>query len=489
MTPSTAFITYLEQVRRRVGEIWTAPAQNPAQLDRIPDFDALVAAARAIDRADPDKSAYIASTIVQVLLGRAASVDCANPPTTQPVFPADHRLHLDMGLEWYWFGIHLRVTNTADPSDTGRIAILYVIERWRSVGLTVQKLAGWEDTAAQIASVNGTVTIETKTEKSYHRRAPLVAWPAVGGSASFSAANEPLRFQCGPDSIEGSIDVLPLKLRMDDGQLRVDLKLNNPRMDPGDAFFLQGGPPAPAPGVTPPPTPGIYYSWPQLDASGTVRVAGKHYRVDEGSAWCDHQLMASSLTNLNNAARPLPFVDAPRPLNGWSWQYFNLKNRNRDALTFAAFQQGQLNKLPIVPYGFYLKFDSSKAKWKPSRLFGLMALEDFQCYSPFAGGGPPSRAGGEPPAPTVPIPTHWKYLLASLWPTPLLLVAKARKWDYDSTFNAASGELLSEMPSDLTQYALGVSSAVAEGFCESLGFEPVAQNRERALAYLASVTP
>jgi hypothetical protein len=39
ITPSVALINYLEQVRRRVGEIWTASSQTPPALDQIPDFD------------------------------------------------------------------------------------------------------------------------------------------------------------------------------------------------------------------------------------------------------------------------------------------------------------------------------------------------------------------------------------------------------------------------------------------------------------------
>lgn len=74
MTPSQALTAYLQQVRRRVGEIWTAPTQSPPQLDQIPDFDQLLAAAGKIASASPDTSAYVAS-VVMALLGRANCVD------------------------------------------------------------------------------------------------------------------------------------------------------------------------------------------------------------------------------------------------------------------------------------------------------------------------------------------------------------------------------------------------------------------------------
>jgi predicted secreted hydrolase len=480
MKASVAFATYLQQVRRRVGEIWTAPSapKSPA-LDQIPNFDQLVAAAAGIDPSHPERSAYIVS-VATSLLGRASSVDSENPPPTSPVFPADHRMHLSMGAEWYWVGAHLQVTNAADPTDTGRIAVLYSIQRRRAVGLTVQALAGWDDTAAQIASAVGTVTVETKTEKSYHRRLPNIQWTAVGGSAQFSAVNEPLLFRCGPDSVTGSVDVLPLKMVMDDGKLSVKLTMSNSRMAAKDAFFLQGG--VPVPGVTPLPTPGIYYSWPQLEVAGTIGVAGKVYNITGGSAWLDHQLMATSLVNANNAPTPLPFVDDPTPLNGWSWQEFNLKDGN--AFTLASFQQGTLNLTPSVYYGFYLTPDLKNAKWIASPLIGTMTLKDFKTFSTNAGGGPPSQGPG-----TVSLPTAWTYLLASPGPTPLVLAAGTTKWDGDGTFNNANGGLASELPVDLVEFSIGVPSTTGVGFGETISFEPVPQNHARALAYLASVTP
>jgi|GEM_PF-563985 len=483
MSPAAALTAYLHQVRRRVGEIWTAPSQTPPALVQIPDFDQLVAAAGQVDSASPDTAAYIAS-VVMGLLGRAAAVDCESPPPTTPVFPADHRLHLSMGAEWYWIGAHVDVVNDADPTDTGRIAVLYSIQRQRAVGMTVQALAGWDDTDAQIASAVGTVTVDTTKQTSYVRRLPNIQWTVAGGSAAFSVENEPLLFQCGPDFISGSVDVLPLQMLVDDGQTTLDLTLSNSRMAPGDAFFLQGG--TPVPGVTPLPTPGIYYSWPQLDVAGTIRVGGENYTVTGGSGWLDHQLMAASLENSDNAATPVPFIDDPKPFNGWSWQYYNLKNG--DAFTLASFQHGELNPVPPVIYGYYLTPDPTGKKWIPSYLVGVMALEDFQAYDVNAGGGPPSQGTG-----TVSIPTSWSYLLGTAGDAPVKvgLIAQTRKWSDDGTFNNANGGIASELPVDLVDLSVGAPGGggfgSGVGFGESISFEPVAQYHARALAYLASV--
>ena len=385
-----------------------------------------------------------------------------------------------MGAEWYWVGAHLQVANADDPGDTGRIAVLYSIQRRRAVGKTVQELAGWDDTQAQLASAVGTVTVETSAGKSYRRRLPNIQWTAAGGHAEFSAAKKPLLFRCGRDFISGSKDVLPLRVVIDDGKMLVDLTLDNKSMAPKDAFFLQGG--MPAPGVTPVPTPGIYYSWPQLGVTGSIRVDGKTYKVTGGSGWLDHQLMAHSLQNANNAPTPIPFIDDPTPIDGWSWQYFNLNSS--DAFTLASFQKGKLNLLPAVGYGYYLTRDPAGKKWIPSYLVGVMALGNFQPFPVSAGGGPPSQGNG-----TVSLPTQWTYLLGttSLGPVPLALVAQTKKWSDDGTFNNSNGSLASELPVDLFDLSVGVPSGSGVGFGESIGFEPVAQYRARALAYLASV--
>ncbi|MGZ5457664.1 MAG: lipocalin-like domain-containing protein [Thermoanaerobaculia bacterium] len=171
------------------------------------------------------------------------------------------------------------------------------------------------------------------------------------------------------------------------------MQFTNPGMAADAAFFLQGG--FRTPGVTPLPTPGIYYSWPQLSVNGSIRVGDTTYTVTGGSAWMDHQLMATSLENDSNAARPIPFVEEPTPLNGWSWQYFNLKNG--DAFTLASFQKGSINPLPFVGYGYYLTRGSDNATWISSYLRESVAaaLHTHISGSPAAAG----RRGSNPRPP------------------------------------------------------------------------------------------
>jgi hypothetical protein len=192
--------------------------------------------------------------------------------------------------------------------------------------------------------------------------------------------------------------------------------------------------------------------------------------------------MAHSLENAGNAPTPIPFIDDPTPIDGWSRQYFNLNSG--DAFTLASFQKGALNLLPPVGYGYYLTRDPAGKKWIPSYLVGVMGLANFQPFPVNADRGPPSQGSG-----TASLPTAWTYVLGttSAGPVPLALVAQTKKWSDDGTFNNANGSLASELPVDLYDLSVGVPSGSGVGFGASIGFEPVAQYRARALAYLASV--
>lgn len=111
-----------------------------------------------------------------------------------------------------------------------------------------------------------------------------------------------------------------------------------------------------------------------------------------------------------------------------------------------------------------------------------MVLGDLEVFSVDAGGGPPSHSTA-----TVSMPTKWTYVLGSSTPTRLGLMAQTKSWSPDGTFNNANGGVASELPVDLVEVAIGVPSSVGVGFGETVSFEPVAQYRARALAYLASV--
>ena len=57
-------------------------------------------------------------------------------PPTSVSFPADHRLHLNCGNEWYWVACHLEAEG---PEGPVRIAVLLDMLRFRLISTALQK--------------------------------------------------------------------------------------------------------------------------------------------------------------------------------------------------------------------------------------------------------------------------------------------------------------------------------------------------------------
>lgn len=208
-TASQAVQSYLATVKTTVAQI-TNPTVPPQPL-QIPDYDALYTAAGTLDTA-PYPADIV--SVTQQLLGRASSVDMKVPPVGYtPVFPDDHHFHPDMGVEWYWVASHLNVVPTGITGNSGRISVLVMMQRQRSVGQAAQAAAGWSDAETQIVISEVTVTLDLDGgPNEIVRRSRNIQWPLVDGSSSagFSAPGSSFSVQCGPDSITGSANVLPL---------------------------------------------------------------------------------------------------------------------------------------------------------------------------------------------------------------------------------------------------------------------------------------
>ena len=293
----------------------------------------------------------------------------------------------------------------------------------------------------------------------------------------FSTTGRDFFFQCGPDRLSGSSQVLPLSLRVADENMNVDITLrNNASTDVDKAFFLQGVPKttridAGGTGLTPIPQPGIYYSWPQLLVSGTVTLKGEAYRITAGSGWIDHQLLMTSLENPGGAAMPIPFVQDPRPFNGWTWQFYNLDNGQ--AFTGAAFVTGEMDHHPAMHYGYFLA--PKDRGWAAVFINGNNDLLWNTAFPVFA---------GEPPQPgtnvDIPIVRTYRDIENAFLGHPLCGVATP--WYPDGTFNNPNGGLCGEFPADYTDLTGNYANGV--GYLETVGFEPVATFRAIALAYL-----
>lgn len=440
----------------------------------VPHFDELLAAA---GRLDSVPQPVVNASMIVGLLGRAQDFDCEAPTATYSLqFPRDHHIHPRMGEEWYYLALVLQVT---DPAGTqGRLALLLDLNKQRVLGLTAQQRFGLSDNDTILWSSTATATLDFPQHKRLVRRSLNAQWPLAGGSASFSQPGEPFRVACGPDSLSGTADVLPLDVAIQDGSnLTVSLRLLPAAgFSVPNSFFLQGLPDAQGAGtgVTSVPTPGLYYSWPQLrvDLSAPPRlvVDGVTYTVRGGVGWLDHQVLMQSLQNPFGAVSPVPFLADPTPFSGWCWQDFNLTNGH--AVTGSAFQNWYLSANPTFSYGYYVM--PVQGRWQATFLTGVLGLGQFRTF--------PVRAGAAQSTLTVQLPNQWSYLDLT-GPPGVKVQGAATPWFTDGSFNFPDLSIEAENPVDFV--SSGGTTPDGSGFCESVGFEPHPQYVQRTLAFLA----
>ncbi|MBN2780363.1 MAG: hypothetical protein JXR21_00175 [Candidatus Marinimicrobia bacterium] len=463
-----ALHSHLIRVKNEVEKIRDPKTGEPVA---IPHFDLILKTAGALGKStDPEEDVAIAYS----LLGRAGDVDCKVPDLKKPLrFPEAHPIDPKTGFEWYYFGTYM---NVADPEGTqGRIAVLLSMQKQRIIGLTTQQEYGLSDEDCLMFINLVTATVDIPGQEKIIRRNGNVQLPAMGGMGGFSDKGEDFYMACGPDSLIGSRDVLPLKAIVNDGEhLNIDITFIAPEgMEPRHAFFKQGIPNLrlKGTGYTNDPSPGIYYSWPQLrvDAKTNNRliVDGIAYQIIDGGAWMDHQLMMQSLRNPKNDPHPLPFVEDPMPVNGWSWQFFNLENGH--AFTGAAFQKGEFDPDPTIVYGYYLEPTKNGKRWKSTYMWGKLHLRDFKDFPVII---------GDAASPTVKLPNRWEYeAIEDI--KEKLFYGVAIPWFSDGSFNGQSRQIIGENPVD---YRDSINADIkGTGFCESVGFEEVSAYIGRAV--------
>jgi hypothetical protein len=354
---------------------------------------------------------------------------------------------------------------------------LVSIQKDRCLGLTEQKAAGWTDEESLICGNIVTATLDMANgEKKIVRRNRNCQWPKTGGEVGYSKpGDKSFWFKCGADSVSAPLEMMPMTFVVDDGDnLAFSLQVNAKADVKGNAYFLQG---VPSPffnggtGVTPIPTPGIYYSWPQLLVTGAIMVEGVNYTIDSGIGWVDHQLMMSSLENPKDAAHPVPFIEDSVPFNGWTWQFYNFENG--DAFTGAAFILGEMVNNPKITYGYYLTLVNGE--W-----LALFSMGDNQLlnFMPFpAPVCPPS-----PQSTQVNFPVNRSYQeVKSLLPL-VSISGMATSWYHDGTFNNSNWSVGAENPADYVDTTGAGSNGL--GFLEAIGFESVESFRTRLLYYL-----
>ncbi|HRE40685.1 MAG TPA: hypothetical protein PLG90_05080 [Ignavibacteria bacterium] len=459
---NTYVSNYLDEVRGEVNKL-VNPDDN-TKVD-IPHFDLLKKSSESIEGSKIIKDKMF---VIQTMLGRAGCVGMNTIDKNYKInFPFDHHLHLDMGPEWYWIGMHSDIIN--QKGEKGRISALIVMKRNRCVGTGIQKEAGWTNEEVNLVNNLATVTVDFGVgNKKYYRRNKNSKWLLSGedkdDDVKFSKYGDNFLYKCGDDIFSGSENVLPLNVIVDDGDnMKINITLKhqvNFKVD--DSFFLQGIPSlhiggSGGTGLTPIPTPGIYYSWPQLLVTGEINVGGESYKIDNGLAWMDHQLMMTSLENADRKINPIPFVEDFKPYNGWTWQYFNLKNG--DAFTGSSFMTGEMTDKMIFPYGYYIKNDSGK--WKAHYITGSL-LQMYEKEFPEFTEKPDSKKV------TLPIIRSFDKL-KSLFGKPLTGVGVP--WNDDGTFNETNWALTAEIPADF--FDLTGEFADGVGYLEYVGFQKV----------------
>lgn len=433
------------------GEALLASIQQlPVNLRPAKDIQA------ALEKAAAALATPQTAEVILTLLGSAPSYWCQQPPLPLS-FPRDHAFHLGCGPEWYWLTANLEVEGSG---GTETIAFVMSMQRQQPVSPEVQAKAGWSDAEAQLLFSYACVIHTTPQGSRIYTRRPNLVWPPMGGTTQMSA--DPFVIRCGPDYMSGPVDVMPLRVVIDDkgeggDALVIDVTCEI-GMAPDKAFFLQG-----EDGVTPAPRSGTYYSWPQLAVSGTVVLGDRRHKVS-GRGWMDHEMMYGALPPLSPVA-PQPDRWTPPPgIFGWTFGDFNFANG--DAMVVAGFQEGPLlTDLPAV-YGFYLTREDGG--WKKTPVEGIIRLGALM-----------------PLTAECMMPVSWSCAVLADGP-PFELTVEAKPWYYDGSFMAANLSVQGETPVGLTLSWLGASEIIpGVGYCETVGYEPPATYMARALAYLA----
>jgi predicted secreted hydrolase len=403
-------------------------------------FPDLLAAAKGLTNARPDRAAGVMAVMRQ-LLDTAANYGI-DAPAAPPVFPADHAMHLNWGVEWYYLIANLQ-------AKTGeRIGVFIDFARDRAVSLDVQQQGYWTDEDAQVGFTMATVVVASRNGSSIARRRTNAHWPIKEpGSLAFSKPGAPFQYRCSPDVISSpSEEVLPLTWRVNDApNMNINLTVSS-ALSPDNAFFRQG-----KDGLTTGVFPGMYYSWPQLRVEGTVTTGGKTYEVT-GTGWVDHQSITKRLAN--------PSHDL---FQGWSWCAFNFSDGR--AFTAAGLQiKNVIEPTIALEAGFVVEPDGGNWRATPIAL-GVVDLEAFT-----------------PMLHNVRMPTAWTWKTFEADRTTPKIQVRAASWNQRCDFEPANMVVISEAPVEVR--ALKDGAVLGSGYCESMSYEAPADYQARALAYL-----
>jgi len=251
-------------------------------------------------------------------------------PGTKPEFPADHGAHEDYRHEWWYF------TGNLKDGEGRRFGFQLTFFRLALAARQSPRESAWQADHLWMAhfAISDPEANRFFAEQDYARGAldlagavadPFSVWVnnwSVGDGQQQLAGTAP------DDRIPGGGLNLDLAARGENMALELRLVSNEPAVLHGDSGYSvknHSGSNA-----------SWYYSYPDLSASGKLRIGEREWRVD-GLAWMDHEWSSSPLD---------------KSQNGWDW--FGLRFSNGDHLMI--FQVRQTDGRHYR-YGLWMKPD------------------------------------------------------------------------------------------------------------------------------------
>jgi predicted secreted hydrolase len=392
----------------------------------------------------------VAYSLLVIWSSTGLTIPSPIPPAPPLSFPADHSLHFNIPIEWYYFTFSLTL------EDYVRLSVVFIIFR-KAIAAPGTAPPGTTDMDRQIFSTSFAVTIESSGPPIIvdHYAYPPTTYASVEGGVEYTS--DPFHLAVGGNSITGTANIFPFSMFLEgpgdpvSGRPSIEI---NVECDSTYPLFLQGkngwigGADEPS---------YYYYSWANQRTNGTVVINGLPLRIISGITWMDHQW----------GGFPTPLLPVAPPWTGWTW--FESQFPGGRVITISC-PQGAIvdGKLPaIVPgIGLYVEEGSSTTMFDVELTVSEYTKSpDTDAYYPSAW-----KFTSTPQSPielTVTATTDFKQ--QALWMAVLDEYAEA------AVTVKATGRFNGN-PIDMK----GV------GYCESVGFEDPAEFKTRNVTWLRS---
>ncbi len=421
-----------------------------AQLDSVagifPDADVLALMRATARSANPTPKQLEVCWGLIGGYGQMPDVPQAIPPHAPLQFPADHGLHFDTSIEWYY------VTMSLPLAGGGTVSL--ISNFFRKALAPAALVPGSSPLERTIFSTSIGVTVELPSQPGQHYAWPVQTYFGTDSDVRFTGS--PFLAALGHQSISGGANVFPAHLHFEDPG---DASVGRPPMvidiqaDASNPLFLQGldgfdGSKG-AVGY-------YYYSWPQQHAHGVVVIDGTQYAVQDGLVWMDHQWGGAN-----------PTTSGPAHVwSGWSWCEYQFEGGK--SITNTNLHGPIVNGIDTPSPGFGTYVDGAASELVGSTL-------TITGYTP------------SPYNADVQYPSGWVLEIAAETPTPILLVVTPVTAVKPQAL--LMGGLVEYAEAACTVTAVGTIGGVGValngvGYCESVTFEDPAATQSHQVAFL-----